>query len=72
MKEFWSSLASFLGVLAFCQSILRVVFPPELRFAVLKLFKRLFNCSSYCYFDITEIDGINTNELYNAVQFYPS
>ncbi|RVW75488.1 AAA-ATPase [Vitis vinifera] len=72
MKEFWSSLASLLGVLAFCQSILHAVFPPELRFAVLKLFKRLFNCSSYCYFDITEIDGVNTNELYNAVQLYLS
>ncbi|KAJ9689462.1 hypothetical protein PVL29_014913 [Vitis rotundifolia] len=72
MKEFWSSLASLLGVLAFCQSILHAVFPPELRFAVLKLFKRLFSCSSYCYFDITEIDGVNTNELYNAVQLYLS
>lgn len=72
MKEFWSSLASLLGVLAFCQSILHAVFPPELRFAVLKLFKRLFTCSTYCYFDITEIDGVNTNELYNAVQLYLS
>ena len=72
MKEFWSSLASLLGVLAFFQSILRAVFPPELRFAVLKLFKCLFNCSSYCYFNITEIDGVNTNELYNVVQLYPS
>lgn len=30
----------------------------------------MFN--SYCYFDITEIDGVNTNELYNAVQLYLS
>lgn len=72
MKEFWSSIASLLGVLAFCQTLLHAVFPPELRFAVLKLFKRLFQCSSYCYFDITEIDGVNTNELYNAVQLYLS
>ncbi|KAH7544649.1 AAA-ATPase At5g57480 [Ziziphus jujuba] len=73
MKEYWTSLASLLGVLAFCQSLLQAVFPPELRFAVVKLFNRIFNWfSSYCYFDITEIDGVNTNELYNAVQLYLS
>ncbi|KAJ4709332.1 AAA-ATPase [Melia azedarach] len=73
MREYWSSLASLLGVLAFCQSLLQVIFPPELRFASLKFFNRIFNVfSSYCYFDITEIDGVNTNELYNAVQLYLS
>ncbi|KAF3452797.1 hypothetical protein FNV43_RR03230 [Rhamnella rubrinervis] len=73
MKEYWTSLASLLGVLAFCQSLLQVVFPPELRFAFVKLFNRIFHWfSSYCYFDITEIDGVNTNELYNAVQLYLS
>lgn len=73
MKEYWGSLASILGVLAFCQSLLHVLFPPELRFATLKLFNRVFNMfTSYCYFDITEIDGVNTNELYNAVQLYLS
>ncbi|KAH7572589.1 hypothetical protein ACOSQ2_015995 [Xanthoceras sorbifolium] len=73
MKEYWTSLASLLGVLAFCQSLLQVIFPPELRFAALKLFNKIFNVfSSYCYFDITEIDGVNTNELYNAVQLYLS
>jgi DNA replication protein DnaC len=73
MKEYWTSLASLLGVLAFCQTLLQVVFPPELRFAVFKLLNRISNWfSSYCYFDITEIDGVNTNELYNAVQLYLS
>ncbi|XAR72425.1 hypothetical protein NMG60_11019052 [Bertholletia excelsa] len=73
MKEFWTSLASLMGVWAFCQSLLQTVFPPELRFASLKLFNRLFNlCSSYCYYDITEIDGVNTNELYTAAQLYLS
>ncbi|KAG5225797.1 mitochondrial chaperone BCS1-B [Salix suchowensis] len=73
MKEYWGSLASILGVLAFCQSLLQVLFPPELRFATVKLFNRIFNVfNSYCYFDITEIDGVNTNELYNAVQLYLS
>ncbi|KAG6587756.1 AAA-ATPase, partial [Cucurbita argyrosperma subsp. sororia] len=73
MKEYWSSLASLLGVLAFCQSLLQTIFPPELRFAALKLFHKLSHCfSSYVYFDITEIDGVNTNELYNAVQLYLS
>ncbi|KAE8713809.1 putative r2r3-myb transcription factor [Hibiscus syriacus] len=41
MKEYWTSFASLLGVLAFCQSLL-------------------------------QIDGVNTNELYNAVQLYLS
>ncbi|XP_038878733.1 AAA-ATPase At5g57480 [Benincasa hispida] len=73
MKEYWSSLASLLGVLAFCQTLLQAIFPPELRFAALKLFNQIFRCfSSYVYFDITEIDGVNTNELYNAVQLYLS
>ena len=72
MKEFWSSLVSLLGVLAFCQSILHAVLPSELRFAALKLFKCLSHCSSYCYFDITEIDGVNTHKLYNVVQLYLS
>ncbi|KAK6942447.1 AAA-type ATPase, N-terminal domain [Dillenia turbinata] len=62
-----------MGVFAFCQSFMYTVFPPEFRSALLKIFNRIFNCcSSYCYFDITEIDGVNTNELYNAVQLYLS
>ncbi|GAU38497.1 hypothetical protein TSUD_204710 [Trifolium subterraneum] len=73
MKEYWTSLASILGVFAFCQTILQTVFPPELRFASAKLLNKIFNCfSTYCYFEITEIDGVNTNELYNAVQLYLS
>ncbi|KAK2966038.1 hypothetical protein RJ640_012297 [Escallonia rubra] len=73
MKDFWTSLASLMGVWAFCQSLLHTIFPPELRFAFLKIFYRIFNCFSvYCYYDITEIDGVNTNELYNAVQLYLS
>lgn len=73
MKEYWSSLASLLGVLAFCQTLLQAIFPPELRFAAVKLFSQFFRCfSSYVYFDITEIDGVNTNELYSAVQLYLS
>ncbi|CAH8386453.1 unnamed protein product [Eruca vesicaria subsp. sativa] len=54
MKEHWTSLASLLGVLAFCQSLIQSFF------------------SSHCYYDITELDGVNTNELYNAVQIYLS
>ncbi|KAJ0724420.1 putative AAA+ ATPase domain, ATPase, AAA-type, core, AAA-type ATPase domain-containing protein [Helianthus annuus] len=73
MKELWTTMASLMGVLAFSQTLLHTVVPPELRFAFLKLFQRLFNCfSSYCYYEITEIDGVNTNELYNAVQLYLS
>ncbi|CAL0330357.1 unnamed protein product [Lupinus luteus] len=73
MKEYWTSLASLLGVFAFCQTIVQAVFPPELRFASLKFFYRILQCfSSHCYFDITEIDGVNTNELYNSVQLYLS
>ncbi|KAL0710102.1 hypothetical protein Bca4012_017080 [Brassica carinata] len=73
MKEYWTSLASLLGVLAFCQSLMQSIIPPELRFAFLKLFNRTFHLfSPHCYFDITELDGVNTNELYNAVQLYLS
>ncbi|PIN01773.1 AAA+-type ATPase [Handroanthus impetiginosus] len=73
MKEIWTTMASMMGVWAFCQSLLHTVFPPELRFASLKFFHRIFSYfSSYCYYDITEIDGVNTNELYNAVQLYLS
>ncbi|KAL1202902.1 AAA-ATPase [Cardamine amara subsp. amara] len=66
MKEYLTYLASLLGVLAFFQSLMNSIFPPELRFAFFKLF------STYSYFEITEIDGVNTNELYNAVQLYLS
>ncbi|KAH7688153.1 mitochondrial chaperone BCS1 protein [Dioscorea alata] len=73
MKEVWTSIASLLGALAFFQSILQAVFPPQLRFTIAKLSHRLFQCfSTYCYFEITETDGVNTNELYNAVQLYLS
>ncbi|KAL2927385.1 hypothetical protein RDABS01_007595 [Bienertia sinuspersici] len=60
-----------MGVLAFCQSLLTTIFPPSFRYTILKIVNRISNYfSSYCYFDITEIDGVNTNELYNAVQLY--
>ncbi|KAI3446647.1 hypothetical protein Pfo_003312 [Paulownia fortunei] len=73
MKDVWTTMASMMGVWAFCQSLLHTVFPPELRFASLKFFHRLCSYfSSYCYYEITEIDGVNTNELYNAVQLYLS
>ncbi|KAI3772064.1 hypothetical protein L6452_03238 [Arctium lappa] len=73
MKEIWTTMASLMAVWAFSQTLLHAVFPPELRFLFIKLFQRLFNsCSSYCYYDITEIEGVNTNELYNAVQLYLS
>ncbi|XP_051143400.1 AAA-ATPase At5g57480-like [Andrographis paniculata] len=73
MKEFWTTAASMMGVWAFCQGILHAVFPPELRVAALRLLYRLSGYfSAYCYYDITEIDGVNTNELYNAVQIYLS
>ncbi|KAI6706063.1 hypothetical protein NL676_009025 [Syzygium grande] len=66
MENSWASLASLL-------SILWVVFLPELRFASLKFLNRAFNCfSSYCYINITENNGVNTNVLYNAVQLYLS
>ncbi|CAD5181029.1 unnamed protein product [Musa acuminata subsp. malaccensis] len=71
--EFWAFLASLMGLFAFFQSLINIVFPPDLRFASAKFLYRLCHCfSSSCYFDITEIDGVNTNELYNAVQIYLS
>ncbi|KAI0511162.1 hypothetical protein KFK09_011787 [Dendrobium nobile] len=75
MKEVWTfgSVASLLGALAFFQSVLHSVLPHELRHVVAKFFQRIFNnFSAYCYFDITEIDGVSTNELYGAVQLYLS
>ncbi|KAJ4745097.1 P-loop containing nucleoside triphosphate hydrolases superfamily protein [Rhynchospora pubera] len=74
MKEHWTSLASLMGVLAFLTSILHTLFPPELRLVFLGLIRRLTRniLSSYAYFDITEIDGVSTNELYSAVQLYLS
>ncbi|KAH6794463.1 P-loop containing nucleoside triphosphate hydrolases superfamily protein [Perilla frutescens var. hirtella] len=66
-------MASMMGVLAFFQTLLHTVFPPELRFAAVKFLHRLRGYfSSHCHYDITEIDGVNTNELYNAVQLYLS
>ncbi|KAF8035402.1 hypothetical protein BT93_C1435 [Corymbia citriodora subsp. variegata] len=68
MNESWTSLTSPLG-----QTLLQVVLPPELRSASLRFLKRTLGCySSHCYFEINENDGVNTNELYNAVQIYLS
>ncbi|KAK1420893.1 hypothetical protein QVD17_22846 [Tagetes erecta] len=73
MKEIWTTMASLIGVLAFSRTLLHTIFPPELLFSFTKLFHRFFTCfSSYSYYDITEIEGVNTNELYNAVQLYLS
>ncbi|KAF8034364.1 hypothetical protein BT93_C0612 [Corymbia citriodora subsp. variegata] len=70
-KESWTSLAAILGTLAFCQTLLQLVLPSELRLASLKFLSRALRCfSSYCYFDVAEMDGVNINELYNAVQLY--
>ncbi|CAI9765740.1 unnamed protein product [Fraxinus pennsylvanica] len=66
-------MTSMMGFWAFSQTILYTIFPSELRFAFLKSFHKIFNFfTSFCYYDITEIDGVNTNELYNAVQLYLS
>ncbi|XP_074269204.1 AAA-ATPase At4g25835-like [Silene latifolia] len=73
MNQYWTSLASLMGVLAFCQTILTTIFPPSLRYTIVKVMTRIANhFSRHCYFDITEIDGVNTNELYNSVQLYLS
>ncbi|KAL3746073.1 hypothetical protein ACJRO7_015083 [Eucalyptus globulus] len=73
MNKAWASLASLLGTLAFCQTLLQTVVPPELRFASLRFLKRVLgfsSSSSYCSFEITEVNGVSTNQLYNAVQLY--
>ncbi|XP_022853995.1 AAA-ATPase At5g57480-like [Olea europaea var. sylvestris] len=73
MEEFWTTIASMMGLWAFCQTILHTIFPQELRFSFLKFFRKIFNSfTSYCYYEITEVDGVNTNELYHAVQLYLS
>ncbi|PWA38909.1 AAA+ ATPase domain-containing protein [Artemisia annua] len=73
MKELWTTMASLMGVLAFSQTLLNTLLPPNLRFIFIKLFHTFLNYfSPYSYFDITEIEGVNTNELYNAVQLYLS
>ncbi|KAF3339273.1 putative mitochondrial chaperone BCS1-B [Carex littledalei] len=74
MKEHLTSLASLMGMLALVTSLIHTFFPPQLRLAFLGLLHRLTRnfLSSYSYFDITEIDGVSTNELYNAVQLYLS
>jgi len=73
MKEYWTALASLMGAFAFLQGVLHAVFPAELRAAVARLLGRLTRAfSPYCYFDVTEMDGMSTNEIYDAVQLYLS
>ncbi|CAN6210819.1 unnamed protein product [Urochloa humidicola] len=73
MKEYWTALASLMGAFAFLQGVLHAVFPAELRAAVARLLGRLTRgLSPYCYFDVTEMDGMSTNEIYDAVQLYLS
>ncbi|CAN6167036.1 unnamed protein product [Urochloa humidicola] len=73
MKEYWTALASLMGAFAFLQGVVHAVFPAELRAAVARLLGRLTRgLSPYCYFDVTEMDGMSTNEIYDAVQLYLS
>ncbi|KAJ0965658.1 hypothetical protein J5N97_026796 [Dioscorea zingiberensis] len=73
MKEYWTALASLMGTYAFVQSIINSLLPPEFRHSAGKFSARLFRYfSSYCYYDIAEVDGVSTNDLYNAVQVYLS
>jgi chaperone BCS1 len=73
MREYWTALASLMGAVAFLQGVLHAVFPAELRAAVARLLGRLTRAfSPYCYFDVTEMDGMSTNEIYDAVQLYLS
>ncbi|KAF0911345.1 hypothetical protein E2562_008233 [Oryza meyeriana var. granulata] len=73
MREYWTSLASVMGAVAFLQGVLHAVFPAELRAAVARLMGRVTRAfSPYCYFDVTETEGMSTNEIYDAVQLYLS
>ncbi|XP_051187702.1 AAA-ATPase At4g25835-like [Lolium perenne] len=73
MREYWTALASLMGAVAFMQGFLHAVFPPELRAAVARLLGRMTRSfSPYCYFDVTETDGMSNNEIYDAVQLYLS
>lgn len=73
MREYWTALASLMGALAFMQGLLHAVFPAELRAAVARLLSRVTRAfSPYCYFDVTETDGMSNNEIYDAVQLYLS
>ncbi|CAN6448200.1 unnamed protein product [Victoria cruziana] len=71
--QLWASLASAMGVLALLQTIVNTLLPPELRHLICRFISRSFSFfSSYSYYDISETDGVNTNELYSAVQLYLS
>ncbi|EAZ09202.1 hypothetical protein OsI_31476 [Oryza sativa Indica Group] len=73
MREYWTSLASLMGAVAFLQGVVHAVFPAELRAAVARLLGRATRAfSPYCYFDVTETEGMGTNEIYDAVQLYLS
>ncbi|GLJ26938.1 hypothetical protein SUGI_0527350 [Cryptomeria japonica] len=71
--ELWTSMASVMGVLAFSQTLIQAVLPPELRYALSKFIHHILRWfSAYSYFDIMEVEGVNTNELYSAVQLHLS
>ncbi|KAK3130087.1 hypothetical protein QOZ80_6BG0488720 [Eleusine coracana subsp. coracana] len=73
MKEYWTALASLMGAFAFLQGVVHTVFPAELRVALARVLGRVTRAfSPYCYFDVTETDGMSTNEMYDAVQLYLS
>eukprot|EP01018_Ginkgo_biloba_P005453 Gb_02166 [translate_table: standard] len=73
MTEQWASLASLMGVLAFSQTALHTLLPPELRSVLTKIFQSFLRWFSfYIYFDIPEAEGVTTNEVYSAVQLYLS
>ncbi|GAA0173563.1 hypothetical protein LIER_41549 [Lithospermum erythrorhizon] len=80
MKEIWTTLVSIMGVWAVFQSRMHNIFSPEIRLIFKKTFNQFINyfspyghpSLSVSSYEITEIDGFNTNELYDAVQLYLS
>eukprot|EP00249_Psilotum_nudum_P006766 c20039_g1_i1 orf=356-1978(-) len=71
--ELWTYIGSLLGLVAFGQTLINALLPPEIRVVIGRLTCRLMDWfSSYSFIDIPEYDGVTANELYSAIKLHLS
>ncbi|GLJ13185.1 hypothetical protein SUGI_0207050 [Cryptomeria japonica] len=77
--ELLTAMTSLMAILAFRQTVVQALMqacatlPPDVRVAFNRFMHRILSWfSAYTYFEIMDVDGVNTNELYSDVQLHLS
>lgn len=71
--ELWTLVGSFLGFIAFGQTIFNALVPMEVRAMLIRMMYRIMDyASNYNFINIPEYDGVTNNELYGAIKLHLS